>query len=89
MSSSTSKCFTIEPDAIAILAASVPRRLKPPQTVASKRPRDWGKSNSLGDQSTNPANRGPHDALALFLAQCPGRPVGRGCWCRGVDLSRR
>ena len=32
-SSNTSRCSTIEPDAIAISAASVPRRLKSPQTV--------------------------------------------------------
>jgi len=47
ISSNTSRCSTIEPDAIAISAASVPRRLKSPQTVASKCLRNRGKSTML------------------------------------------
>jgi hypothetical protein len=45
-SSSTSRCSTIEPDAIAIAAVSAPRRLEPPQTAASKCPQERVKSKT-------------------------------------------
>ena len=65
MSSTTSRCFTIELDAIAILAASAARHLNVRHREAPERLRDGGKSTA--STAARYLDRAPRDTYSLHV----------------------